>query len=147
MPWINITPADIKLSEDEKGVISTLAGEAGGDPFISAIESAINEVRGFIAAWRLNLLGAEGTIPDTLKDTVLSIARYKLLNLPGAGGLITEDRRNEYKDAVALCRSVARGEFAVEQPAEAIPNTAQAKTIEVVSAPDRQFTRDKLAGL
>jgi phage gp36-like protein len=147
MPWIPLTAADVKLSADEKEVILALSEEAGGDPFLSALESAINEVRGYIAAWRLNTLGQQGLIPDTLKDCTLALARYKLLNLPGAGALITEDRRNEYKDAIALCRSVAKGEFSVETPDDAIISTTPAGTVEVVSAPERRFTRDKLDGL
>ena len=116
MPWIPLTAADVKLAEAEADVIRSLASEDGGDPILSALDSAINEVRGYIAA--RYPLGLAGTLPDTLKDTALALARYKLLNLPGLGLPITEDRRNEYKDAIRRCESVARGEFAIETPAE-----------------------------
>jgi hypothetical protein len=76
-------------------------------------------VRGFVA--HQNSLGPEGTIPDKLVAPALDIFVFYFFKRSPA--LLNDDRRNAYKEAMALLEMVRRGDLRVETPA--IPATEQ----------------------
>lgn len=148
MPWIPLTVADLKLTGTEVQAVMAQKQAGSSDPFVEQIEATVNEVRGRVAANRGNAVGESGTIPATLKDAACAIIRYRVLSLLPVKILTTPQRETEYKAALELLRDVAKGTFAVEQPETVTSEvTAPAATVEVVSAPARRYTREKLDGL
>lgn len=147
--WITITESDIerRLTGGEFTAVREAALSDGQpDPLPEEIASAVRRVRGSVAACSKNSVGPDGTIPDELEDAFLAILRYKLLTRFPEIGLISQDRRQEYEDALALLKDCARCDFAVEQPAEPEPEKTTSSLPPAISAPGRRFTRRQQDG-
>lgn len=122
MAWIVPSENDLgeRLAAAELTALQNAATGAHGNTVPDIMTSVVAEVRGRVAANKQNLLGAAGTIPEELRGAALAIARWRALSrLPGLRSLQDDARRMEYTDALALLASVARGEFAIEQPEDA----------------------------
>jgi uncharacterized protein DUF1320 len=153
--WNPLLSADLqqKLSDDEFAAVTSASlpdGVTANDIISEELSRTVNEVRGFVAGHKANILGAAGTIPDELQDAALVIVRFKVFTrLPGLKALLDELRVKEYDEAMRKLRDVSAGRFALVQPINAAPGSEQAapSTIGVVSAPPRQNTKSKLKGL
>jgi hypothetical protein len=120
MAWITLTQDDLlgKLAAAELTAVKTKALAVGQvNPVPEEVASAIQEIRGRVAACKSNTLGVGATIPEELKPAALAILRYRVLTRLPVAGLITPQREREYGDALALLSAVAAGKFVVEQPA------------------------------
>ena len=123
MAWITLTETHLgeRLAAAELAALQSAAVGAYGNTVPDVLASVVAEVRGRVAANGRNQLGAAGTIPDELKAAALAIARWRILSrLPGMKSMQDEARRAEYSDALALLAAVAKGEFAIQQPADPI---------------------------
>lgn len=129
MAWVNISEADLKtrLSGPELAAFRSAALASGqADPIADLIEQNVNKVRGYIAACQRNTLGADGTIPDKLLGTALSLIVLEVM--ARAAGIVIDSndvRRMAAKDATRLLENVARCQFAIEQPTTESSETIQ----------------------
>ena len=125
MAWITLTEDALKarLSGVELAAWRKAALASGqSDPVAQVFAGVTAEVRGYVAGNRANSLGAGATIPEELLDAAMALVVARLTTrLPLS---LTEERREAKNDAVALLRSVARGDFRVasaETPAAEQP--------------------------
>lgn len=123
MAWTTLTADEIRtrLSGPELDLVKSAALESGQqDPLPEVIVQVINEVRGYILAYRTNKLGPQETIPPQLQSAAISIIRWRMAGrvaVGSAGSMMqSESRRKEYEDAMAVLKDVAAGKFVVEQP-------------------------------
>lgn len=119
MAWRALALSDIQtgLSAQEMTSCQTFALQAGQtDPTPYVIAATMDEVRGYIAASSLVVLGSEGTIPDKLIDAAIRIAVWQLVKRFPTKLLATEARRSDYQDAIRLLKDVATDKFRVEVP-------------------------------
>jgi len=136
MAWRALTVADIKgkLSGGEYEMVEAALNETGVT-VESVITTTTNKIRGFVASNSKNTLGPVGTIPDRLIDDAVA---YIIPRLYGhtAGLLIdlNDTRKEAAKDALALFKDVAKGNFSI-----ADPETASTE-VEADSSGDCEFT-------
>lgn len=144
MAWITLTSDDLaeRLAAAELTTVQTAATGSYGDPVPDVLASVVAEVRGRVAAHASNRLGAAGTIPAELRAAALAIARWRVLSrLPGVRMLQDDARRLEYSDALSLLSAVSRGDFAVEQPDEAVEVDTGGVPPPVAGPPRGEFAR------
>jgi phage gp36-like protein len=132
MAWAALTAAEIKtrLSGPELTALQGAALATGqSDPLPEVIAQVTNLIRGYIAV--RYPLGTAGTLPPELKDAAIAIARWRLIGrlaIGGAGGIMpSEQRKQEYDEAIKLVQSIAEGKFAIELP-DPIDETPHAST-------------------
>jgi phage gp36-like protein len=117
MAWQSISTDDIKtrLAGAEVSALQTAALASGQtDPLPEVVAQVVDEVRGYVAAGGIPL-GAASTIPAKLLSAALAIVRFRLATrLPRFP--FDDNRKTEYRDAVALLGRVADGRFLVEEP-------------------------------
>lgn len=119
MAWRALVLSDIQtgLSAQELQAVQQYALQPGQtDPTPYVITATMDEVRGYIAASSLVVLGAESTIPDKLIDAAVRIAVWQLVKRFPTKLLATEARRSDYQDAIRLLKDVAADKFRVEVP-------------------------------
>jgi phage gp36-like protein len=124
MAWITISEDAIrsKLAAVELQALRTAAlADGQADPLPEIVARTVDEVRGYIGACERNRLGPAGTIPAQLESAALAIVRYRLATRLPVRTLLTEERKEEQRDALTLLRDVAACRYAVEQPDEAGP--------------------------
>jgi len=81
------------------------------------IESVVNEVRGYIAAFRTNRLGAEGTVPPELVRVTVIKCRLELIAIiPGGTTMADALRVSLEKRANETLEAVAKGTFGITPP-------------------------------
>lgn len=122
MSWITISENAVRsrLAAAELAALRTMAMADGqADPLPEIIQRVADEVRGYVAANTINRLGSAGTIPPQLESAALALVRYRLATRLPVSTLLTEERKEEQRDALTLLRDVAAGRFAVEQPDDA----------------------------
>lgn len=156
MSWEQLTTEDV-LSEFTIAEASALrqlqgSGSGSGLPFLNIDEitaRVIDEVRGYIEAGGYELDTISNTIPISLFEDGIAIARWRyLISTPSLKQLQTEDRRLSFEAAIAKLNLIAKGQFAVEPPTPAtIPRTgmwnAENKLImrtHPIPRPGTQFT-------
>lgn len=149
MSWTAPAETDLEhyLIAQELAAVKRYLSDNQTDPVEEALANAVDRVRGYIAANNKNTLGATGTIPATLKETALVIARNTLLGRLPNDSLLTEGRKEAHRDAIATLKDVAAGRFAVTQPETAAAAQTRQGTIEVATSTSRKATREKLSGL
>jgi phage gp36-like protein len=117
MSWQTITAADIepRLSDEELTALRRDYETTGkADPLSALITQVTAKVRRACAAGGATL-GPASTIPDELLDSALSIIRYRLCSgMPG--GLLNEDRRKEYADAITELDAIAKDAAGIVEP-------------------------------
>lgn len=119
MSWIVITEAAVRstLAAAELSALRTVQLAAGqADPLAEIIARTVDEVRGYVAAYSQNRLGADGTIPAELESAALALVRYRLATRLPIKTLLTDARKDEQRDALTLLRDVAGGRFAIVPP-------------------------------
>lgn len=118
MAWTTLTESQLEdiLAEAEISALKDFLSETQESPVPGILLNVTGLVRGKVAANKDNTLGAGDTVPATLVDAALTIARHRLLNRLPIASLLTEGRRREYDDAMRILSDVASGGMAVEQP-------------------------------
>lgn len=128
MPWTTLTVTHVRelLSGPELQAAQTAAlATDQTDPLAGVVEQTVREVRGYVAANSANKLSAnQAEVPGNLMRTALAIVRYRLVSRLPVASLVTEGRRKEYEDAIALLRDVAAGRYAVDVP-ESVATTSE----------------------
>jgi len=151
MSWSTLTEAKFlqHCTGAETNAIKTAAlGTGQGEPLTDTLARVVQEVRGYIGAWSANTLGDGSTIPAELESAAVAIARFRALNRLPVKSLLTDNRVQEYKDALRLLEQVAAGKFAIEKPETASAQVIErGGAVEVVSSTTRRATREKLSGL
>ena len=146
--WIILTTDDIDraLSAPEKAAIGKLAtGSTQPDPWTAILASVTREVRGYVAAHKLNRLGTGATIPDELSDAAVSLAvYYGISRLPIK---VSDVRKTAYDNALSLLRRVADGGFLIAQPTDVSTDTIASTPIQVVGHRTRIAGGRQLSGL
>lgn len=139
MSWISITSTLVtaQFSSAEKAAYDAHRGD---DKIANIISSVVREVRGYVGN-KYPLESGE-TIPDSLEGAAIAIIRYRFLNGLPSKTLITEDRRNEYNDAMTLLRKVSEGSFLIEDS-----SGARANGIKIVGSRTTRVTGTSLKGL
>lgn len=127
MSWITITSAHIapRLSDDELVALRRATDTTGEpDPLVTIIAAVVPKIRRALSQGGCTL-GAGATIPDELLDTAVTIVRHRLLNgIPG--GVITEDRRKEYADAIAELDAISKDASGIVAPTTPATDTIEA---------------------
>jgi phage gp36-like protein len=132
MSWRVLTAADVQtqLSGDELEKLQTLSLVNGqADPLPGIITQVSDEVRGYIRANSANKMDASAKLPPEVIGAAIVIARWRLCGRLAIGGsaqlLMTPQREKDYSDAIEFLKAVAKGEIAVEQPADEITEEAE----------------------
>lgn len=152
MPWSALTVADIetRLTEPEVSALTsaaTVAGQTKESLIAGAVEAVTAEVRGYVAACNVNVLGPTGTIPVELESSALAlIRRYLFTRLPRMKSLFDEIRQKECEDALQRLRDTAGCRFAIVPPDEAGPQ-AGSGGVTLISSRQRIAGRKELSGL
>lgn len=148
MAWIQLQNSDAlnAISYQELQTVRTLTIQSGQtDPVAPTLQFVTDLVRGFIA--NQNALGPEGTIPDKLVAPTLDIFAFYLFKR--APALLTDDRRQAYKEAMLLMEMVRKGDLRVEpalvaaseQPLIPAPTISTTPPQYPTNPCGRQFTR------
>jgi phage gp36-like protein len=119
MSWILLTEAHLlsALAAIELSSLRTLQlAEDQEDPLPEVLSRATGEVQGYVGT--RYQVGQPGTVPEQLLNSAIAIARWRLIGRLPAKALATENRRQEYEDAMAQLRDVAAGKFALDVAAE-----------------------------
>lgn len=114
-------------------------GAADEDVVARAIAAAESEVSSYVGQ-RYALPLAE--TPPILLQVTADVAAYRLARTPD---LMTEDRRQRYKDAIAWLAKLAQGTVRLDVALTATPDTVHGGVFQ--RGPERQMTRCKLTGI
>jgi hypothetical protein len=139
MSWAAITEADVLtvMSAAELATIRATSLQGGQvDPLQPTIDDVTSLVRAYIGT--ASTLGATGTIPSGVKIPALDIIAYRLPMRVGGKG-ITEARQKAHDRAVSYLEDVSKLKIRFEDDSDA--------RLTIVSSPDRQATRQTLAGM
>lgn len=150
MAWITLSETDVqtRLTGPELTALKTAALAAGqSNPLPEIITKVIQEVRARVAACQLNRLGSGATIPEELSEACLAMIRYRFITRLPVASLLTEARRDEYRDALRLLEDVAACRLRVEQPADVTTQIIAGPATTLASSSARQATRETMKGL
>lgn len=116
MAWRKPNEEDLVslLSQKEADTFRQSA-EMASDPVQRNIENTVEFVRGHIRASGARL-GPAGTLPDSLVIPAICYLRFNFMTRHGLK--VGDDRKEAYKDALAIFKDVANGKLAVEPPEE-----------------------------
>jgi len=148
--WIAITEAHVqtKLTGAELNATRTAALASGqGDPLQEVIDQITREVRGCVAAWPHNILGEGDTIPDECLRSALALIVAELcIRIPGKI-VLSEQRVEARKEAVAFLNRVSEGKVRLVQPDVETTEKVAGPATQLVNSRPRQATREDLKGL
>lgn len=150
MSWITLAESDVqtRLAGAELTALKTVALSSGQtNPLPEIISEVIQEVRGRVAGCQNNRLGDGATIPSELKSAALAMIRYRLATRLPVSSLLTDDRREENKQAISTLGAVARCEFRIEQPATPSTQVIAGPATQLASSSKRRATRHSMKGL
>ena len=129
MSWRTPTEADLldRISAGElDGLRVASLAQGQGDPVATQLQSVVDEVRGYIAANRENVLGLPGTLPPRLIGPAMDLLLLKIgSRLVGIVFDPDNIRRDAAREARRLLERVADGRYAIEQPATAAEPSQQ----------------------
>ena len=151
--YIAITTDDVKtrLAGPELVALQTAGlATSQADPLPEIIQQVVREVRGYVKACAKNAgsMGAGATIPDELLGSALAMIRWKMISRLPKTPLATEQRRDEYKDAIAHLKQVAACQFEIEPaPSDAVSTEVVAVPRPRITKPERNFSREAQSGL
>lgn len=126
MAWEQLVTEDV-LAEFTLAEASALrqvqgSGSGSGLPFLNLdviTARVIDEVRGYIEAGDYTLDAISNTIPVSLFNEAIAIARWRyLIAAPSFRQLQTEERRQSFEDALKKLALIAAQKFRVESPTE-----------------------------
>jgi phage gp36-like protein len=117
MSWITLTTSDLKsrLAEKESEALGEYLVEGFDETADSILRGSIAEVRAAVDQCEENTLGPDGTVPQSLQEQCLVIARHRLLDcIPTENNtFLTESRKADYDRATTRLELVARGDFGI----------------------------------
>ena len=147
MSWSVIDESEVleEFNSKENSAINNIQGAT--DNLAPILQRVVNAARGAIVAGG-GPLDQPGTIPDQLREDVISITRWKwLIALPNINdSLQSKNRKDAYDDAMKRLDEVAAGKIKIELPGNPIIQDAPVNSIEVASKQHRDFTRHKMNG-
>jgi phage gp36-like protein len=146
--WNTITVQNImsRFSDAEKAALSAL--QSMPDQITRVLSDVTDSARGKIKAGG-GQLGPDGTVPNSLKLEVVSLALWLwITGFSKNDKLQTDGRKQNYNDALAVLKDVAAGKQKVElpDPGETDTSAAPSNAVQLASAEPRQFTRRKMRG-
>ncbi len=151
MAWITLNAA---LAEDRMAEFSAIKDAAisetqdADDIIDRCCARTAARVQGYVAAHAKNTVGAGGTIPEELEEAALALLVPHIIGrIPALNYLMDDTRKTAQADAVKLLEQVARGLFAVSQPVNPADDQLNGGGVDLISAPPRQFTKQKMKGL
>ena len=151
MSWRTPTEADLltRLSGDELTAFREAAlAESQEDPVEFVLEQVVETVGGYIAGHRQNTLGAAGTLPAKLIGPAMDMAL--MLVMSRAAGIVLDPsgaRAEAAKAAERLMVRLARGKFAIEEPAEAADDDVAPAPSPRITARTRTHSRANQDGI
>ena len=117
MAWLTLTAADVtaQLSDAESSAVIAALGTSNKLPGL--VTNVIQQIRGDIRAGGYAMDSTVTTLPSELLNDAVAVIRWKLLlSLPGCEYLMTPERKDENKEAIAKFRSIAARKRQVELP-------------------------------
>lgn len=135
-----------RFSDAEKAALAAL--QSAPDQITQVLSDVTDSVRGKIKAGG-GQLGPDGTVPNSLKLEVVSIALWLwITGFSKNEKLQTDGRKQNYHDALAVLKDVAASKQKVElpDPGETDTSAAPSNAIQLASAEPRQFKRNKMRG-
>lgn len=147
MSWISISATDVKarLADVELTALQEQYLQAGqADPLVEIVSQVTGKIRRAVAKGG-GTLGLAGTIPEELEDSAVAIIRYRLCNRLNAS-LITEDRRQEYRDAIEELKDVAKEASGIVAP-EVEATAAPSQPLPSMAEKTRTFDRTSQEGV
>lgn len=149
MAWLALTDTEVKtrLAGAELTALQTAAlADGQTDPLPEIIEQVVDEVRGYISSGGYTL-GTSQTIPARLVGSALALIRYRAATRLPSSGMLDEDRRNEYKDAIRLLERVSEGKFSIEEAITPDTEISGAPAPAMGDVPILYFSADEQDGL
>ena len=149
--WITIDADDLSdysVAAKITALRSSALAVGQDDPFDRVMPDVAATIRGMISAGGQNLLSstANSVPPEGKTHFCWLVIEALQARLPGLA--LKEEERRMIDRAWQWLRDVAKGDIGVSTPDDPITAAMQSGSgISVVTANDRQFTRDKLAGL
>lgn len=107
MSWRTITTTDVEaeLAPQEVSSINAIRGNA--TDLAGILSKVVRKVRSQIKAGGNQLDQTGDTIPDSLVEEVIAIARWKWLNLPGLERFKTKERKDAADNAEATLKEIS----------------------------------------
>lgn len=125
MSWIAITDAEVldEITPAENAALRNIQGATDKLPRILA--RCVGKFRGAMLAANM-ALGDDGKVPESIADDVVAYARWRfLISVPQAKALQTEERKDAYKEAVAVLNKLRAGDMPVESPEDGTAQSGQ----------------------
>ena len=142
--WITLTTADITgLAPAEITQVNRIAGNE--NLLAQMLDQVTREVRGYVG--RQFSLGPDGTIPDEMKDSALSLVTWKFVNSIPSKTLATDPRKNAADDARTMLRDVAAGKFSIVPPDTTAPVQNARPSIGTIQPGNPGMSADALSRL
>jgi len=150
MAWVSITENDVRrrLNAGELAALAKYetSDDSTGFKLADMILEVVREVRGFVAGYASNTLGATDTAPNELTNTIAVITRHLFLTTQPNKALLTDHRVREYDRAYATLDLVTKGTFRVEEPETASDATLPSPSPHFTET-DPQYTRTQEDGI
>jgi len=148
MSWLPITSDEVLQEFNPKEVAAITNIQGAADNLTPILLRVVNAARACVLAGG-GQVDQPGTIPDQLRNDVITIARWRwLISLPQVNETIqSKNRRDDYDASMKRLDEVAAGKVKIELPAAPIMQAAPDNAIEVASSQTRRFTRDHMEGL
>jgi len=143
MSWIALTRTNVLSalnSAEEEAYNAAVTGDI--DPAEEILLTAVREARGHIADNPQNQLAIGDTIPERIEHHVLAIVRFRMMTRLDIS--VSEDRRQEYRDARRFLERVSEGKVAIEKPAGAVDQETAGSQIEIVEQSTVRLDREGL---
>jgi hypothetical protein len=153
MAWVTFDESKLKggvgLTGPELNAVRTAALPDGvTDKLTEVLTTVIREVRGRVKACAKNsVVGEDGTIPDECLAAARARAVYELgMAIPGKQ-ILTPQREDANKQAIAFLKDVAACQVAIEPRRRRAMSRPRRQRVEVIDVPARRASRSRNAGL
>ncbi len=115
MPWNTLATTDVtaEILPDEVAALNTVQGSTG--ILAGILGNVIAEVQAGILVGG-NQIGPSGTVPDQIREEVISIVRWKWFASLPKTDLQSDFRRQQYDEAVKRLGNIRDGSEKVEIP-------------------------------
>jgi len=152
MAWKTITEADIvkQISGAElEALREVVLADGQADPVEGAISDITSEVRGYVAGNPKNDLDDDSTtVPDRLIRAAVALIIIDIMTRAGGTMIDPEGARQKSADkATALLKSVAAGNFSIDDPESGNENSGSIRPRYTPTRTARRFSRDSQEGL
>jgi predicted NBD/HSP70 family sugar kinase len=148
MSWSAITSDEVlqEFNPKEQAAIANIQGAA--DNLTPILARVVNAARACVIAGG-GQIDQAGTIPDQLREDVITIARWRwLISLPQVNETLqSKNRRDDYDSSMKRLDDVAAGKVKIELPTAPVIQAAPDNAVQVVTSQTRRFTRDQMEGL